>query len=787
MEEYHKQLEAYYKLKHEYEEIIESNRKNKKKHEREQGKKDKPTPFKPVIPVCPSCHKTSNNITFKRGKALFYGCDQCRGVEIPLQRGYLYSDYLERTNNNLTELKQQMIRRKIDAKYGYAKSNIEDLTTEYANNDIWKATFEKHNFSPNHEKYELWKKTTISKIKASIVSGNYKQAAKYYKKLNEGIEKYEKKHFTREIVDKGDQLLYVRQPNPLINIMVSHDIVDLKPTTKLEEKSFEEEEAPKGFIHPDTLNITMKESAKSMTSCPKKMEDVWDIPAELSRDNRYASNHGQIKIGGEVFTSKTYDKKYKVQDAQLEPLFNMFKEPLETGMLVIQYGFNRGYIPNYLHDKGYTAIVISITNSNNYEDNHAKIALDMKLTGKVKHILIRGSFMLDTLPKPFTQENTMVIIDEALDTGGYINEAFTIKPDRETCLRSYKTIYAIGEGLQSPLLYDATKLYVKYKHETGIAEIVQPNIILSMSNGKVEQNSELPEQIKPTFQHTKAYIYMDTDGSYMNLLKYYKTHTGPEDKIVQAMKKVYGDYPEIKRITPPTIPKIDIEDYVKQNTKETLEGSSTKQGLEFISKYKTNIMFEIGFNTGKSGDYLLRQINALMSFDLGQHDYVIPAKQYIDHHHPNKHILIIGDSKISFPLALKYIIRKQYNNSAIFIDGNHMYNGACNDLIYSSRLVPTIILDNVAPHKGAGIQVYLALRHYLEGTMTYATHKFIEHFEIGDYQDGIAVLSSKYEPTEMDPKHLERRMRFVKLVAENADKAEIEWLRGLEGNYTDNK
>ena len=61
----------------------------------------------------------------------------------------------------------------------------------------------------------------------------------------------------------------------------------------------------------------------------------------------------------------------------------------------------------------------------------------------------------------------------------------------------------------------------------------------------------------------------------------------------------------------------------------------------------------------------------LTSFDLGCHDYVTAAKEYIDATYPNRHKLILGDSTTTIPIYLKN--NKDTKFDFIFIDGGHTY------------------------------------------------------------------------------------------------------------------
>jgi len=68
----------------------------------------------------------------------------------------------------------------------------------------------------------------------------------------------------------------------------------------------------------------------------------------------------------------------------------------------------------------------------------------------------------------------------------------------------------------------------------------------------------------------------------------------------------------------------------------------------------------------------------LTSFDLGEHNYVITAKEYIDATYPNRHTLVLGDSRRTIPIYLEN--NKHIKFDIIFIDGGHDYQIAKTDL-----------------------------------------------------------------------------------------------------------
>jgi predicted O-methyltransferase YrrM len=153
---------------------------------------------------------------------------------------------------------------------------------------------------------------------------------------------------------------------------------------------------------------------------------------------------------------------------------------------------------------------------------------------------------------------------------------------------------------------------------------------------------------------------------------------------------------------------MSITDFLKSKGFNSFEGNSqqiqdqVEDLINLTNAPHINVM-EIGFNAGHSAEVFLKNNNnlTLTSFDLGIHDYVLVAKKYIDVTYPDRHKLILGDSKITIPKYLQN--NKDVKFDVIFIDGGHDYVTAKTDMnncFHFAHKDTIIILDDTIFTKG---------------------------------------------------------------------------------------
>jgi predicted O-methyltransferase YrrM len=167
-----------------------------------------------------------------------------------------------------------------------------------------------------------------------------------------------------------------------------------------------------------------------------------------------------------------------------------------------------------------------------------------------------------------------------------------------------------------------------------------------------------------------------------------------------------------------------INEINKLKIQEVIEGSISEKQILFFIEYliqNPNIknILEIGFNLGSSATAFLsaRTDTNVISIDIGYHGYVNDAKKIIDTIFPNRHTLLIGDSKILMR-KIEFLF-PNFKPHLIFIDGDHAEPTPIIDLrnaLYLADKNTSIILDDCSVANGyAGvIQAYLDVVKYKE-------------------------------------------------------------------------
>jgi len=166
--------------------------------------------------------------------------------------------------------------------------------------------------------------------------------------------------------------------------------------------------------------------------------------------------------------------------------------------------------------------------------------------------------------------------------------------------------------------------------------------------------------------------------------------------------------------------------------------------INLINKSNSQNVMEIGFNAGHSAEIFLKNNPnlTLTSFDLGVHDYVLAAKEYIDRTYPNRHKLVLGDSRKTVPNY--FANNKDIKFDLIFIDGGHEYELSTADMkncFHMAHKDTIVVLDDTIFTQN------LCALHNIGPTRTWTEHlqqKSIIELNRKEYQAGRGMCWGKY-------------------------------------------
>ncbi|MFI5508044.1 class I SAM-dependent methyltransferase [Mycobacterium sp. NPDC051804] len=148
----------------------------------------------------------------------------------------------------------------------------------------------------------------------------------------------------------------------------------------------------------------------------------------------------------------------------------------------------------------------------------------------------------------------------------------------------------------------------------------------------------------------------------------------------------------------------DIISFLEDRGHLPTEGSSSPEQQDYLRRLVERsgalLVGEIGFNAGFSSLGFL-SANAdvkVVSFDIGCHDVVGHAKEFVDAQYPGRHELIIGDSALTVPNYGKDHPATAFD--VVFIDGGHEYEQARDDIANMKALSHPgtwVVLDDLTP------------------------------------------------------------------------------------------
>ncbi|MCX4966417.1 class I SAM-dependent methyltransferase [Streptomyces sp. NBC_00654] len=115
---------------------------------------------------------------------------------------------------------------------------------------------------------------------------------------------------------------------------------------------------------------------------------------------------------------------------------------------------------------------------------------------------------------------------------------------------------------------------------------------------------------------------------------------------------------------------------------------------------------EVGFHAGLSSFAFLgaNKRATVTSFDIGFHECVPRAKEFVDEEFPGRHELVIGDSGRTLPTYREFHPDAAFD--LVFVDGGHSLDEARSDienLVRMCRKGAKIIMDDIVPEWPWGV------------------------------------------------------------------------------------
>lgn len=145
-----------------------------------------------------------------------------------------------------------------------------------------------------------------------------------------------------------------------------------------------------------------------------------------------------------------------------------------------------------------------------------------------------------------------------------------------------------------------------------------------------------------------------------------------------------------------------LTDFYTQHKIRIIESQSTqsieqKKYLESLSEHFQEVL-EIGFNGGHSAEIFLKcnPLSNVTSIDLGYWYYCKFGNEYLSQLYPNRLNVIFRDSIQA--LESNKFIKKDKKFNLIYIDGNHTYHYAYNDLLNCKKFADSdtiLIMDDI--------------------------------------------------------------------------------------------